>query len=129
MKKIIICLIVLFITLRISAQTDTFVIYYDSTETEYVDSSYFYFNNVLDSVFKNLDFSGLNSNLLADRGLFFVNPLKYAGVINDSNLLGYNKFRVLQAGFYLSAIDTANRIEYPDSFTNRLEQYKQNKFS
>ncbi len=51
----------------------------------------------------------------------------YSGNVTDSNDVDFNTFRLLYLGFYYSAIDTSNRIECPDSFTNRLEQYKQNK--
>jgi len=121
MKKSLTLILSVLIAFIVNAQQDTLIIYHDSTSLAYDDSSYYKFNEMRDSVFKNLNFEEVTSNLLIDRGIFFINPAMFNGTITDTNSLEYNTFRLLYMGFYYAAIDTSNRlpnVDYLDSLTS-----------
>jgi hypothetical protein len=98
------------------------VLYAQEPEIWEEDSVHIPYHEMVDSIFKHVDFSYVTTGVLVDRAFQPTQIEKYNGVLTDTNQMVIQDFNALYAVMFMGATDTTNRLPEPMSeFINHFD--------
>jgi len=98
----------------------------DTTTVMVTDSVGKPISAVLDSMFRTLDPTGINTGFLGDRAFSFVNHALFNGTLHDSNYAAYRHMAPLYGFMLTSCVDSTYDFAFDSmqGYTNTLEAYR-----